>query len=802
MKKHLIILYSIILLSNAAVCFYMLYTLYPMIFPGWNEKVLPHNVNLRLLLLTDSSDQVNYQSADLLKRLLDWWKMPYDEFDLATGSLSRSMLVDSEGNLLYSAIVIAQHYMVSQRFTDAIEDDLIWFVRDKGGGLICFDPFVYDVRKDTPWYSNVRASKLAEVFDFKVGAEGYVDLESFDVATTDHYITALKTYTPQGTNSSTSWSKTVYDEEHTFQDGTLLYDLKKYPVSDIISVTGILNGQEHTFVKYVDYRQNKNQIEWLTGGDNPDNGTVFKVTYTRTPCTNIQSYGSRADTVKLIESGGQAIVLASKYGLGNVVFFAAHPLYWYDRYWNYNTYIDVIWRSIVWVNPDHIFVWLAVPPMIFGRWDDVGAGWHDQDPYIWLGLAEKYKIPTLYAIFCTEFDTDDEKQAALKRYSKYAEFGIHGNIYGPWGWTDGGVVGGDIVKILNDTWDWWQKNLPGIPMASIQFAHYHQVDYDALLWGYEKGVCAFGQPRGTFIGGDGDGLNASQKWIRTFDNYYAYLDPLPTHIGPLTSGVPEADRKVYNIWADHVDHGPTDRKALTHHLFSLAPLSHYIGHPFNYKNFADVEAIYSFLDSYVDELPIKVQRRMPSYVAEYMVSWHDTAVYSAVYAPQRREVKVTLKYGPPSGNLEHHGAEVAFYINLPDGYQVGEVEGGAYIQELKAPTYLVYVPPLQPEAGENEKIYTVTIQYSALPPKSYVKYVDCYVTKVEASPNRMVIGLRHVGNHNNITYSVEAKLGFKPVKATFNGVPVNYTYDEETGLFTAELKVNDGELIIEGASAT
>ena len=486
--------------------------------------------------------------------------------------------------------------------------------------------------------------------------------------------------------------------------------------------------------------------------------------------------------------------------MGYVIFFAAHPLYWYDRYWNYNTYIDIIWRSLVWVNPDHIFVWLAVPPMIFGRWDDVGAGWHDQDPYVWLGLAEKYEIPTLYAIFCRELDTDDEKQAAVKRYSKYAEFGIHGNIYDSFGWTDGG---GDppITQRLEETWDWWQTNLPGIPMASIQFAHYHQTDYDALLWGYEKGVCAFGQPRGTFIGGDGDGLNASQKWIRTFDNYYGYGDPLPTHIGPLTSGVPEADRKVYNIWADHVDHGPSDRKALTHHLFSLAPLSHYIGHPFNYGDFAEVEAIYSFLDSYVDELPIKVQRRMPSYVAEYMVSWHDTSIHSAVYRPQQHMVEVTLKYGPPTGNLEHQGAEVAFYINFPDGYKVGEVEGGGYIQELRAPTWLVYVPPLQPEAGETEKTINVKVQYSATLPRNHVQYADCYVTKVEASLNRMVIGLRHVGNHNNITYSVEAKLGFTPIKATFNGVPVNYTFNKETGIFKADLKVNDGELVIEGARA-
>ena len=139
---------------------------------NWRVTRLSNAVNLKLLLLSDSGDSVNYRSVDLLKRLLDWWKMPYDEFDLATNSLSRSTLVDSEGNLLYSAVVIAQHYLVSQKFTDSIEDDLIWFVREKGGGLICFDPFVYDSSKDTPWYSGIRASKLAEVFDFSVLSTG------------------------------------------------------------------------------------------------------------------------------------------------------------------------------------------------------------------------------------------------------------------------------------------------------------------------------------------------------------------------------------------------------------------------------------------------------------------------------------------------------------------------------------------------------------------------------------------------------------------------------------------------------
>jgi len=39
MKKRLILLYLLILLSNAAVCSYMLYILYPILFPGWYDKM-------------------------------------------------------------------------------------------------------------------------------------------------------------------------------------------------------------------------------------------------------------------------------------------------------------------------------------------------------------------------------------------------------------------------------------------------------------------------------------------------------------------------------------------------------------------------------------------------------------------------------------------------------------------------------------------------------------------------------------------------------------------------------------------
>jgi hypothetical protein len=58
----------------------------------------------------------------------------------------------------------------------------------------------------------------------------------------------------------------------------------------IFEVTGTLNGSAHTFVEDTDYREFNDaagstdepfdSIDWSIGGDTPDDGTDFEVSYT------------------------------------------------------------------------------------------------------------------------------------------------------------------------------------------------------------------------------------------------------------------------------------------------------------------------------------------------------------------------------------------------------------------------------------------------------------------------------------------------------------------------------------------
>lgn len=72
----------------------------------------------------------------------------------------------------------------------------------------------------------------------------------------------------------------VTDETHTFSAGTLTYDLNVEDVKNIDEITGTLSGSSHTFIKGTDYKLNvDDDVEWLTGGDTPDDGTDFYVDY-------------------------------------------------------------------------------------------------------------------------------------------------------------------------------------------------------------------------------------------------------------------------------------------------------------------------------------------------------------------------------------------------------------------------------------------------------------------------------------------------------------------------------------------
>lgn len=82
--------------------------------------------------------------------------------------------------------------------------------------------------------------------------------------------------------------RTETEESHTFEDGTDEYTLNSLPASLILTVTGTLDSGANTFISGTDYTLTDadkdgryDTIDWSAGGDVPDDGTAFLVTYIR-----------------------------------------------------------------------------------------------------------------------------------------------------------------------------------------------------------------------------------------------------------------------------------------------------------------------------------------------------------------------------------------------------------------------------------------------------------------------------------------------------------------------------------------
>lgn len=77
----------------------------------------------------------------------------------------------------------------------------------------------------------------------------------------------------------------IVDEENTYLTGIDEYDFNRRLVSSIITVTGTISGSAgQTFIKNTDYELYKgdstqHSIKWISGGNKPDNGTVFYTSY-------------------------------------------------------------------------------------------------------------------------------------------------------------------------------------------------------------------------------------------------------------------------------------------------------------------------------------------------------------------------------------------------------------------------------------------------------------------------------------------------------------------------------------------
>ena len=91
-------------------------------------------------------------------------------------------------------------------------------------------------------------------------------------------------------------------EKHTYVIGYALYGLSNTPIAEIHDVEGKSKGVTKSFVKNVDYRLTGDSIEWLTGGEHPDEETSFNVKYTFTRASGISDVNPGSVVRTLVEA--------------------------------------------------------------------------------------------------------------------------------------------------------------------------------------------------------------------------------------------------------------------------------------------------------------------------------------------------------------------------------------------------------------------------------------------------------------------------------------------------------------------
>jgi uncharacterized phage protein gp47/JayE len=72
----------------------------------------------------------------------------------------------------------------------------------------------------------------------------------------------------------------VAEERHDYSSGTNRYGLERAPLRDILKVEGVAKAARHVFRKDFDYKVSEGMLEWIAGGERPDEGTAFYVNYT------------------------------------------------------------------------------------------------------------------------------------------------------------------------------------------------------------------------------------------------------------------------------------------------------------------------------------------------------------------------------------------------------------------------------------------------------------------------------------------------------------------------------------------
>jgi uncharacterized phage protein gp47/JayE len=72
----------------------------------------------------------------------------------------------------------------------------------------------------------------------------------------------------------------VAEERHDYAPGMNRYNLERAPLRDILKVEGVVKAAHHVFRRDFDYKASEGMLEWIAGGERPDDGTAFYVNYT------------------------------------------------------------------------------------------------------------------------------------------------------------------------------------------------------------------------------------------------------------------------------------------------------------------------------------------------------------------------------------------------------------------------------------------------------------------------------------------------------------------------------------------
>jgi len=97
----------------------------------------------------------------------------------------------------------------------------------------------------------------------------------------------------------------VVKERHEYSSQMTRYALEYEPVREIAKVEGLLNGARHVFRGDRDYGLEDGALEWLAGGERPDEGSAFFVSYTfgeRGPARMITDVNPGSVARTLVES--------------------------------------------------------------------------------------------------------------------------------------------------------------------------------------------------------------------------------------------------------------------------------------------------------------------------------------------------------------------------------------------------------------------------------------------------------------------------------------------------------------------